>query len=263
MASEEEAYRQIAQEVDSGNLDSAVWERALQASDGDSKTAAAVYVQIRLSQLGTRVPDEDDEEDQDELPTRAFDIPSMFGSKRLIVSSRTINYDSKQIACNEVTGIRGGVMTHSVNGIQTQTNYQIAVGTAKTAIMIEFSNAFYGSSKRGIFEGIYDSIIHVAGIPLLNQTVRNLSVGVTVTFGGIPFNKQGAMLTRQKFIFDGPRELVPWPELGLGSGNGSIVVQSTRDKKLRDEASLRDTWNSCLLGPLIRHLTSNRRYANL
>jgi len=263
MASEQDAYRQISQEVDSGSMNTDAWARALQASNGDAKKAAAHYVQIRLAQLGTHVPTEDDDEDEEPYPERVFAVPATLRSERLTVSARTIKFAAREIVCSEVIGIRGGVLTHSVNGIQTKTNYQVVVGTAKQVITVEFSDPFFGSSRREIFGEIYDSIIHVAGIPLLNRSLRNLSAGKTVTFGGIPFSKQGAMLTRHKFLFSGDREWVPWPDLSLGSANGAIVVQSTRDKKLHDEASLRDTWNSCLVGPLIRHLCSNNRYATL
>ncbi len=50
---EDQIYTQIADELDSGNLDKAAWTKAYAASDGEDKKARSAYIKLRFERLAS------------------------------------------------------------------------------------------------------------------------------------------------------------------------------------------------------------------
>lgn len=87
---------------------------------------------------------------------------------------------------------------------------------------------------------------------LANEALQHLQKKETVTLAGIKLNHEGIWLPRG--IFKKTYAMVPWKECGKIVHRGSLILNSTTDRKRKITLTFLRTPNSVVLDILLSHL---------
>jgi hypothetical protein len=173
--------------------------------------------------------------------------------KRFTITPEMVRFKNEQIATNEVTGVRWGATAtkHSVNFIPTGTtySYSINIRSSNKAIHIE-------PSDQGLYNMITERLWKVVCVRLLQDTLKRLSDGCSVNFGNMDavVTKDGITLKKHKIFGRAEPYSAKWEELSIRNGNGTFVVECSKDKSIGAELSYKDIDNVHILERLLRFL---------
>jgi hypothetical protein len=173
--------------------------------------------------------------------------------KRLIITPEIIRFKNEQIPTTEVTRVRWGATAtrHSVNFIPTGTTYSffIWISSNQKAIHVE-------PPDQNLYNMIVERLWKTVCVRLFSDTLRRLSAGDHVNFGNgdAIVNKDGIMLKKHKVFGRSEPYFAKWEELSIENGNGTFIIESTKDKSIGAELPYKDVDNVHILEALLRFL---------
>ena len=171
------------------------------------------------------------------------DIGLVFKDK-LKISAVGIQWKNKAYALDNISRVRWGGISKSVNGIPTGTTYTIAFGNNKSESVIETRN-----SK--LYQRFIDKLWLAVGVRLMTDMANNLKNGKKLQLGDALIDDQGVELTHHK-LFKNRKVYYSWKEVSISSGQGYFFISSNTNKKIYSSMSYIETPNTHVLESLIR-----------
>jgi hypothetical protein len=162
------------------------------------------------------------------------------------ISTSGIQWKGKTIPIEEITRVRWGGTSHSVNGIPTGTNYIVAYGnnTFLTTVHIR---------KGKTYEAILSRFWKAVCVKILIKTIERLKNGDSIQIRNISVTDFGVNIPRKKFIGSGEPEFCKWSELKCFVAEGCFHIGKKDDKKLFASLSYQDDDNIHIIETAIRH----------
>lgn len=175
-----------------------------------------------------------------------------------MVSEKTVKYGDYELLVEEVEGLRV-IRTDTflqgawVNG----TRFIVLRGRKGGTLRIDCSQFFPNRDQIDRhFNGALEPIWYFVGSRLVAVLLGKLAQGETVNIGGIELSANGVWIAGSWKVlwWRAKPQLVPWVDLRISSQDGSLLLQSRGNLRLRSELSFNDTENSMVLDAAIRHL---------
>lgn len=164
-----------------------------------------------------------DEEWQKEITYEAE--VGAFLKNKLRISPDGIEWKGARIPLENVTGVRWGGVSRSVNGVPSGTTYTIMILSKYRSMKIELKNQV-------IYSSFVDRLWRSVGVRLLTEFLDNLSTGLKFRFGPLEINDFGVELNRQGILSKGSTQFCKWNELLTWTANGAFYIGHKDDKKL-------------------------------
>ncbi len=136
-------------------------------------------------------------------------------------------------------------MRHSVNGIPTGTEYQIAIATRGGSTVINLK-------KEATYTGFLNALWRAACVRLMLEMSEALKEGRSLNFGDMTVEDGSVTLVRHKLLGANERVRLSWSDVHVWSANGEFVIGSKSDKKVYGSASYMNHWNTHLLDHVVR-----------
>lgn len=173
---------------------------------------------------------------------------------RLRITKDVIAYNGESIKVPEVTRVRWGQFTQTVNFIKVQHSRTIWIGTPHTLVQIECTRAFaWGKTAEDLYGTILDKIWPLVGAPMVWRWLCLLSAGEIVTVGGVQFSNRGVLLQKRS-LFKSEPFLCPWEDFRHWTAEGNVHVMSNRDRKATASLGFRDVDNVPVLAFMLNFL---------
>lgn len=171
--------------------------------------------------------------------TYETEVGALFKNK-LCISPEGIEWKGRRIPLDEVTGVRWGGVSRSVNGIPSGTTYTIMVYSKSQSMEIELKNQV-------VYSSFVDRLWRSVGVRLLTEFLDNLRAGQKFRFGPVAVNDFGVELTRRGLLSKGGVEFCKWNELLTWTADGAFYIGHKDDKKLAAGLSYLDVNNVHIL----------------
>ncbi|WP_417547014.1 hypothetical protein [Marinobacter segnicrescens] len=178
------------------------------------------------------------EEWQREITYEA-DVGTLFKNK-LRISPEGIEWKGQRIPLDNVSGVRWGGVSRSVNGIPSGTTYTIMVFGRSQSMEIELKN-------QSIYSNFVDRLWRSVGVRLLTEFLDNLKTGQKFRLGPITVSDFGIELSRRGLLSKGGSQFCKWRELVTWNGNGAFCIGHKDDKKLAASLSYLEVSNVHIL----------------
>lgn len=163
---------------------------------------------------------------------------------KLKISPNGVEWQGRKMALADISSVRWGAVSRSVNGIPTGTDYTMAVGDNRSELVIE-------TRKGDIYSTFTDCLWKAVCSRLMTETLVRLRSGQPISFGSTVIDDKGIHLTKHKFLGSDPayRE---WGQVTYGSANGSLNITAQDDKKIYASIPYLTTPNAHILEAIIR-----------
>jgi hypothetical protein len=200
-----------------------------------------------LAEQRDQAEERSEEEDAEWAREISFEVEigAVFKDK-FAISPSGVQWKGVTTPLEEITCVRWGGTSHSVNGIPTGTNYKVVFGTKTNITTIDIR-------KGRTYEAIIGRLWKAACVKILLDTVNSLKAGNTIQCGNMSLTDHGANIRRRKMFGSGDVESCKWSELHLWSAEGSFLVGKKGDKKLVASMSYQDDDNVHILEFILRH----------
>lgn len=179
-----------------------------------------------------------EEEWQREITYEA-EVGALFKNK-LRISPNGIEWKGRRIPLDDVTGVRWGGVSRSVNGIPSGTTYTIMIFSKSQSMEIELKN-------QAIYSSFVDRLWRSVGVRLLTEFLDSLRTGQKFRFGPLVVSDFGVELTRRGILSKGSAQFCKWDELFTGTADGAFHIGHKDDKKLAAGLSYLDVNNVHIL----------------
>jgi len=144
----------------------------------------------------------------------------------------------------QITRVRWGAVSHSVNGIPTGTDYTICFGD-------NYRLANVATKRQDIFENFIDKLWRAVGIRLMTEMLKSLHEGKRHQIGDVLISDYGVEVTKHGF-FSNSRIYGNWEQIKAWSANGSFFIGIKSDAKAYSELSYINTDNAHIIEAAIR-----------
>ncbi len=172
------------------------------------------------------------------------DVGMVF-KETLSISSAGIDWKGKRYALESITAVRWGSVRHSVNGIPTGTDYQIAFATRQGSTIINLK-------KESTYAGFLNSLWRAVCIRLMIEMSEALKEGNSLSFGDMTVEDSSVVLVRHKWLGANERVRLPWSDVHVWSADGEFIIGAKNDKKIYGSTSYMNHWNTHLLDHVVR-----------
>lgn len=162
----------------------------------------------------------------------------------LRISTKGIEWKGKCFPLDSITWVKWGAVNHSINGVQTGTDYTIAVGDNRSSAVIE-------TRKNEIYSTFTDKLWRAVCTRLLKEILTTLKNGKSISIGGTVIDDSGVQLTKHKF-FGNETEYRDWGKVTYVSSAGSLFITAQDDKKVYVSLPYLSTPNAHILEAMIR-----------
>ncbi len=163
----------------------------------------------------------------------------------LSISPNGIEWKGQRYPLESVTAVRWGALRHSVNGIPTGTDYEIAFATRSGTTSISLR-------KESTYSGFIEALWRAVCVRLMIEMSDALKAGKVLSFGNMTVDDRYVTLVKHKFLGANEKVRLTWSDVHVWSANGEFVVGSKTDKKLYGSGSYKDHWNIHLLDHVVR-----------
>jgi len=158
----------------------------------------------------------------------------------LSISISGIDWKGKIYPLDSVTAVRWGAISHSVNGIPTGTDYEIAFATSTGSTSISLK-------KQSTYTGFIASLWRAVCVRLMIEMLDALQSGKSLTFGNMTIEDSGVILTKHKLLSSNEKIRFKWSEVHTWSVDGELIVGARSDKKTYASGSYKSHWNIHIL----------------
>jgi hypothetical protein len=172
------------------------------------------------------------------------------GSRVLSINESFVSLKNKSMACRDIQWLKMGSLAVYINLIKTGTTYEIVFGGNQGKLKVDLVDALYGKRNGALFEEIVEAVWECVGSRIANDIIRYIGAANSYQIGQSVWELQGVRLPRSRFFGAADFVLVPWDELEVSYGNGTVWMKSVRDRKAKMSAQLRTVENACLIRPL-------------
>lgn len=163
----------------------------------------------------------------------------------LNISPAGIEWKGQRYALDTITAARWGSVRHSVNGVPTGTDYQIAFATRSSSTAINLKS-------EAIYTRFLSALWRAVCVRLMIEMSEALKEGRELGFGDMKVEDTHVTLVRHRLLGANERVRLPWSDVQVWSANGEFGIGSKTDKKLHGSASYMDHWNTHLLEHVVR-----------
>ncbi len=174
----------------------------------------------------------DEQEENDENWKREItyeaDVGAIFKQK-LSISPEGISWANRKYPLNQITRVRWGGVSRSVNGIPTGTTYTIAFGDHQTEASVEIR-------RKEVYVKFLECLWRAVCVRLMFSTLQSLRAGQKLSFGDALIDDRGVELTKHKF-WGSERVYCTWDNVQTWSSGGNFVIGSKDDKKCYSQIS--------------------------
>ena len=163
----------------------------------------------------------------------------------LSISQNGIEWKGQRYSLESVTAVRWGAVRHSVNGIPTGTDYEIAFATRSGTTSISLR-------KESTYSGFVEALWRAVGVRLMIEMSEALEAGKVLSFGDMTVEDRYVTLVKHKFLGSNEKVRLSWSDVHVWSAGGEFVIGSKTDKKTYGSGSYKDHWNIHLLDHVVR-----------
>lgn len=163
----------------------------------------------------------------------------------LSISASGVEWKGQRYPLKAITAVRWGAVRHSMNGIPTGTDYEIAFATRSGTTSISLR-------KESTYSGFIEALWRAVCVRLMIEMSEALEVGNTLSFGDMKVEDRYVTLVKHKFLGSNEQVRLPWSDVHVWSENGEFVIGSKADKKTYGSGSYKDQWNIHLLDHVVR-----------
>ncbi|MCA1856429.1 hypothetical protein LE190_10925 [Massilia oculi] len=169
----------------------------------------------------------------------------MLVKDELSIGPEGITWKGSTYSLEDITRIRYGGISNSVNGIPTGTNYTIGFGTLRRSEVIELR-------KTPTYTGFVSTLWKAVGPQIMIDLLQKLRSGEQYRFGSITVKDNGVILYRHRFLVSNEQVSVGWDDVEVWSANGQFVIGKKGDKKVYGMSSYIEEWNTHALEQVVR-----------
>jgi hypothetical protein len=141
----------------------------------------------------------------------------------LSISSNGIKWKGQRYPLESITAVRWGAVSHSVNGIPTGTNYEIAFATRSGTTLISLR-------KSSTYSGFIEALWRAVCVRLMIEMSEALEAGKFLSFGDMTVEDRYVTLVKHKFLGSNQKVRLYWSDVHIWSANGELVIGSKADK---------------------------------
>ncbi|MGH2278691.1 hypothetical protein ACRCD7_06055 [Aliarcobacter sp. ERUVET-7] len=165
---------------------------------------------------------------------------------KLSISSKGITWKDKTYPLESITRVSWGATRHSINGIPTGTTYTISFGDDRSTSTIE--------TRRGsVYEEVIDRLWKTAGMVIITKLLKDFKNGQGLTFNNATIWDDGVTLIKSGgWLSSDEKKKFGWSEVQIYSSNGSLVIESIKEKKFVTAIAYQGVYNVHFLEQLIR-----------
>lgn len=163
----------------------------------------------------------------------------------LSISADGIEWKGQRCPLDSITGVRWGAVRHSVNGIPTGTDYEIAFATRSGTTSVSLR-------KESTYSGFIEALWRAVCVRLMIEMSEALEGGRSLSFGNMTVEDAYVTLVRHKFLGANEKVRLSWSDVHVWSANGEFVIGAKNDKKVYGSGSYKDHWNIHLLDHIVR-----------
>lgn len=163
----------------------------------------------------------------------------------LSISADGIEWKGQRYPLESITGVRWGAVRHSVNGIPTGTDYEIAFATRSGTTSVSLR-------KESTYSGFIEALWRAVCVRLMIEMSEALEGGRSLSFGDMTVEDACVTLVRHKFLGANEKVRLSWSDVHVWSANGEFVIGAKNDKKVYGSGSYKDHWNIHLLDHIVR-----------
>ena len=176
--------------------------------------------------------------------TYEADIGIVFKGK-LRISPDGVEWKGATFPLGDITRVRWGGTSHSVNGIPTGTTYNILVGSDRGSTSIELK-------KQQVYSDFVGCLWQAVGARLLTEMLKGLREEKRYRFGTAVISDHGVELERRHLFAANERVPCKWTELVIGNGAGTFYITKKDEKKVSVELPYQDMDNVHVLETAMR-----------
>lgn len=206
----------------------------------DARALADIQVKRRQAEAQAKVREQEWARDI----TYSADVGLVFKDS-LSISPAGIEWKGQRYPLESITAVRWGAVRHSVNGIPTGTEYQIALANRSGSTVINLK-------KEATYTGFINALWRAVCVRLMIEMCEALKEGRSLTFGELTVEDDSVTLVRHKLLGANERVRMSWNDVQVWSANGEFVVGSKSDKKVYGSTSYMNHWNTHLLDHVVR-----------
>lgn len=206
----------------------------------DARALADIEVKRRHAESQAKVREQEWAKDI----TYSADVGLVF-KDTLSISPDGIDWKGQRYPLESITAARWGAVRHSVNGIPTGTEYQIAFATRGGSTVINLK-------KEATYTGFLNALWRAVCVRLVIEMSDALKEGRSLNFGDMTVEDGSVTLVRHKLLGANERVRLSWSDVQVWSANGEFVVGSKADKKVYGSVSYMNHWNAHLLDHVVR-----------
>lgn len=164
----------------------------------------------------------------------------------LSISPQGISWKGQNFPLDSITRVRWGGISHSDNGVRTETIYTIAFGNRNSEAVVELK-------KQDIYLTFTDKLWRSVGLRLLTELLEALKDGSDLRCGGEALLHDDG-ITLVKLNLHEPDEKVryPWSRVHVWSADGSFWIGAKDNKNVNVEISYIRGANTHVLEQAIR-----------
>lgn len=168
-----------------------------------------------------------------------------FFKDRIALSASGIEWRNEHFALEEITWCRWGAVSKSMNGIPTGTDYLVAFGGGGRSAEIDFTNG-------KIFEGLVPRLWQAVGTRIMFDMCRALGSGKQYRMGNAIVRDETVVIIKRRTFGQDEEIEVSWRDIKVSAENGSFVIISSANPKLRAMISYRDVPNAHFMEHIVR-----------
>ena len=176
--------------------------------------------------------------------TFSADVGVMF-KDTLSISQKGIEWKGQKYPLESITAVRWGAVRHSINGIPTGTDYEIAFATRSGTTSISLR-------KESTYSGFLEALWRAVCVRLMLEMSEALEAGKVLAFGNMTIEDSYVTLLKHKFLGANEKIRLSWKDVHVWSANGEFFIGSKADKKTYGSGSYKDHWNVHLLDHAVR-----------
>jgi hypothetical protein len=162
----------------------------------------------------------------------------------LRISPKGVRWKETIYPLEDITRVRWGGISHSVNGIPTGTTYTIAFGDNHSEAVVELRN-------QEIYSAFIDKLWRAVCGRLIVDILEVLRDGKSLTFGGVYIDNRGVQLTKHNFLTS-EKVYYIWPAVNIWSNDGNFFIGANDNKKVYSSISYISTRNTHILETVLR-----------
>ena len=163
----------------------------------------------------------------------------------LSISANGIEWKGQRYPLESITAVRWGAVRHSVNGVPTGTDYEIAFATRSGTTSI-------GLRKESTYSGFIEALWRAVCVRLMIEMSQALEAGKVLSFGDMTIEDRYVTLVKHKFLSTNEKVRLSLSDVHVWSANGEFVIGAKTDKKTYGSGSYKDHWNIHLLDHVVR-----------